>query len=82
MYFLYGPITKKIFTSRKDLNNLTSNLKFIFEGDRKSINFLDLRIVINTSIIIGHHIRNILNGQLFIDKLYGQVVYVHLKKIL
>ena len=33
-------------------------------------------------IFICHLIRIILNGQLFIVKLYGQVVYVHLKKIL
>ena len=33
-------------------------------------------------LLISHLIRTILKGQLFIVNLYGQVVYVHLKKIL
>ena len=34
---------------RKDLNNFKSNLKFIFESHRNSVNFLDLIVKLNNN---------------------------------
>ena len=77
----------------KDFNSSKSNLKFTFEYDRNSINFLGLNVKLNNgkltkivyikpTSILRHLIRTILNGQLFTVKLYWQALYVHLKKIL
>ena len=71
----------------KDFDNFKSNLKIAFECDRNSINFLDLSVKLNndeltTSFYIKptdrHHylhnlIQTILNGQLFIVKLYSKL---------
>ena len=47
IFFIWTHYEENLYLFRKDLNNFTSTLKFIFEGDRNTINFLDLNVKLN-----------------------------------
>ena len=80
----------------KNFNNFESSLKFTFECDRISINFLDLNLKLYNSELttsfykqpidchqyLHYRSSHSYHIKLFIVKLYRQVVCVYLKKIL
>ena len=55
IYFLYGHMVKKIWNIL--WNTFTSNLKFTFECDRNSINFLDLTVINNGELTTSVYIK-------------------------
>ena len=50
IFFIWTHCEENLYLLRKDLNNFSSILKFIFEGDRNSINFLDLNVKLKACV--------------------------------
>ena len=98
IFFIWTHYEENLYLFRKDLNNFTSNLKFIFEGDRNSINFLDRNVMLNndeltTSVYIKPTYRyqylyyrsshpENIDRSIVYSKTLRASRYVHLKKIL